>query len=125
MLRTFCIAIYVSETWTITKEIEKKIDAFEMWTFRRKAKISWKEKKRNEEVCEIVGRRRNLMQTIRNRKMKFFGHVRRHTSILKCFVSLNICSFVDSLASLFSIMFGIFSSIVGGWFDFLLIYIGV
>ena len=49
------IVLYGAETWTLLKESEKRIDAFEMWIFRRMARISWKEKVRNEDVLARLG----------------------------------------------------------------------
>ena len=75
--------LYGSETWTLNKVLEKKIEAFEMWTFRRIGKISWKEKKTNKEVCEILDQTPSLLKTIKTRKLKFCGHTSRHNSITK------------------------------------------
>ncbi|GFS04307.1 endonuclease-reverse transcriptase [Elysia marginata] len=45
-----------------------------MWIYRRLAKISWKDKKTNQEVCEHLGTRKELVNTIKTRKVKYFGH---------------------------------------------------
>ncbi|RUS72729.1 hypothetical protein EGW08_019511 [Elysia chlorotica] len=71
------------ETWTLSKEIEKKINSFEMWTFRRLGKISWTEKKTNKDVYTTLGIQPSLLKTIKTRKLKYFGHVRRHQTIQK------------------------------------------
>ncbi|GFR98994.1 endonuclease-reverse transcriptase [Elysia marginata] len=54
-----------------------------MWIYRRVAKISWKDKKTNQEFCEHLGTRRELVNTIKTRKIKYFGHIKRHVSFLK------------------------------------------
>ncbi|GFR70823.1 endonuclease-reverse transcriptase [Elysia marginata] len=54
-----------------------------MWIYTRLAKISWKDKKANQEVCEHLGTRRELVNTIKTRKIKYFGHIKRHASYLK------------------------------------------
>ncbi|GFR96857.1 endonuclease-reverse transcriptase [Elysia marginata] len=54
-----------------------------MWIYRRLAKISWKDKKTNQEVCQHLGTRRELVNTIKTRKIKYFGHIKRHASFLK------------------------------------------
>ena len=46
----FSIFTYVAEAWTLTKVLEGKIEAFEMWCLRRIGKISWKDKVSNEDV---------------------------------------------------------------------------
>ena len=52
-----------------------------MWTFRRMAKISWTERKTNKKVCEMLKLQPSLLMTIKTRKLKYFGHTKRHTSI--------------------------------------------
>ncbi|GFS06311.1 endonuclease-reverse transcriptase [Elysia marginata] len=44
--------MYGFEAWTITKEIQKKIEAAEMWFFRRMLKVPWIARKTNEEVLK-------------------------------------------------------------------------
>ena len=46
---------YGAETWTITKSLLSRLDAFEMWVYRRVLKISWTEKITNEEVLRRMG----------------------------------------------------------------------
>jgi hypothetical protein len=46
------IVLYGSETWTLHKTDKTKIQAFEMWIWRRIQKISWQDRKTNKEVLE-------------------------------------------------------------------------
>ncbi|GFR71987.1 endonuclease-reverse transcriptase [Elysia marginata] len=71
-----------ADTWTLPQSKLKKMEAFEMWIYRRLAKISWKDKT-NQEVCEHLGTRRELVNTIKTRKIKYFGYIKRHASFLK------------------------------------------
>ena len=50
--QTLC---YVAETWTITKSLLSRLDAFEMWIYRTVLKISWTENITNEEVLRRMG----------------------------------------------------------------------
>ncbi|GFR61401.1 endonuclease-reverse transcriptase [Elysia marginata] len=70
----YSILLYGADTWTLPQSKLKKIEAFEMWIYRRLAKISWKDKKTHQEVCEHLGSRRELVNTIKTRKIKYFGH---------------------------------------------------
>ena len=47
------VALYGSETWTLTKLERKYLESFEMWCWRRMEKIKWSEKITNEQVLEI------------------------------------------------------------------------
>ena len=69
------------ECWTITSDIEKKIEAAEMWFIRRMLKISWAEKKTNVNVLREGNVQRSLLKTIRKRQMEFLGHVCRRRGL--------------------------------------------
>ena len=62
------VALYGAETWSLRKEDIRKIEAFEMWIWRKMEKISWTEKITNEEVLKRVGERRTMLETIARRK---------------------------------------------------------
>ena len=79
----FSVFSYGSEAWTLTKTMEEKIDAFEMWCLRRMGGVSWKEKKTNEEVLKKLKTERKLLKTIKQRKLRYFGHVKRQDGFLK------------------------------------------
>ena len=79
----YSVLLYGSETWTLNRNLEKKIEAFEMWIFRRMGKISWTEKKTNKEVCAMLNIQPTLLKTIQSRKLKYFGHIKRHHTICK------------------------------------------
>jgi hypothetical protein len=78
--------MYGSETWTMNKQLEDRIDAFEMWVYRRIGRVSWMEKKTNKEVLESLGMKRELLQEIKIRQVKYFGHIKRHDTMLKIFL---------------------------------------
>ena len=56
--------MYGCEAWTITKDMETKIQAAEMWFFRRMTKISWTDLVSNEIVFKCTGTKRELMKII-------------------------------------------------------------
>ena len=72
---------YGCECWTITSDIEKKIEAAEMWFIRRMLRISWAEKKTNVNVLKEGNVQRSLLKTIRKRQMEFLGHVCRRRGL--------------------------------------------
>ena len=73
--------LYGVETWTISKMSQQRLEAFEMWTLRRMLRISWTRRITNEEVIRIAGTKRSLLETVKKRKLSFFGHVMRHDSL--------------------------------------------
>ena len=61
-----------------------------MWYIRRIMRISWTEKKSNEEVMEMAGYKRFLLKTIRKRQ-QLFGHINRDDVLGKRIMSGKIC----------------------------------
>ena len=61
-----------AETWTLTKVTSDKLEAFEMWLYRRMLRISWKEHKTNGEGLHNVNTKRSLLNTIKKKEMSIF-----------------------------------------------------
>jgi hypothetical protein len=68
---------YGSESWTVRKKERKKIDAFELWTWRKILRVPWTGKRTNFSILEEVKPKRSLEATILRLKLRFFGHVMR------------------------------------------------
>ncbi|KAI5732155.1 hypothetical protein M8J77_022354 [Diaphorina citri] len=74
----FPVLLYGMEAWTITETILKKVQAFEMWIYRRMLRISWKDKIRNTEVMAKMKKNVELVDTIKARKLEYFAHIMRN-----------------------------------------------
>lgn len=72
------VALYGSETWTINSVDKKRIEAFEMWCYRRMLKIKWVDRVTNEEVLNRIGEKRSLWNTLTKRRDRLIGHTLRH-----------------------------------------------
>ena len=66
------IILHRCECWTLTKNLERRREAAEMWYIRRIMRISWTEKKSNKEVMEMAGYKRSLLKTIRKKITTIF-----------------------------------------------------
>ena len=77
------VALYGCETWTLRKEEMDKLNALEMWIWRRIEKVSWRDKKTNEEVLKMVGEDRCLVETVVRRKKNWIGHVVQGDGLMK------------------------------------------
>ena len=75
--------LYGCETWTVTKEMQKKLQATEIWFYRRMLKVSWKDFVKNEQILERVGASYQLLNEIRQRQLNFLGHILRSNSTEK------------------------------------------
>ena len=58
---------YGCETWVMKKEAMDRLEAFEMWVWRRLEKVSWEDKTSNEEVLELLLKAGELNRTSRER----------------------------------------------------------
>jgi hypothetical protein len=69
------VALYGSETWTLSTLDKRRIEALEMWTLRKMMKISWKERKSKIEVLIMIEVSRQIIKMMEIRKTKFFRHI--------------------------------------------------
>ena len=68
------------ECWTLIKDLERRLEAAYV---KRIMRISWTEKKSNEEVMEMAGYKRAILKTIRKRQLQFFRYINRTDGIEK------------------------------------------
>ena len=70
--------------WTLTEDLERRLEAAEMRFIRRIMRILLTEKKSNGEVIKKMARyKRSLLKTIRERQLQFFGHINRAAGLEK------------------------------------------
>ena len=89
LMRSLVISIflYACETWTLTAELEKKIQTTEMRCFRRLLGISYRDHVTNEKVGnrirKAIGPYEDLLTTVKKRKLRWYGHKTRSTGLAK------------------------------------------
>ena len=71
------VLLYAMETWTLKMTDINRLEAFEMWIYRRLLKISWTDRISNEEVLRRVEQTRTLFTTVKRRKVAYLGHIMR------------------------------------------------
>ena len=69
--------LYGCESWAMTKNDRKRVDAFEMWCYRRLLQTTWKDKRTNTCILERIGTDLHLRSGIMKRKYRCFGHIVR------------------------------------------------
>ena len=72
----FPIATYACESWTINKADQDRINAFEMWCWRRMLRIPWTAKRTNLSILKEIGTKR-LLDKINQYTLSYFGHIAR------------------------------------------------
>ena len=81
------IFLYACETWTITADIERRIQALEMRCFRKLLGISYRDHITNEEVKartgNAIGLYEDLLTLVKRHKLKWDGHLTRSSGLAK------------------------------------------
>ena len=89
LMRSLVISIilYACESWTLTAELEKRTQVFEMRCYRRLLNISYKDHVTNEAVRRkiqaAIGEYDELLTLVKKRKLRWFGHVSRSSGLAK------------------------------------------
>lgn len=74
----FSVLLYGAEAWTLTDAMLKKLEAFELWCYRRILRISWIDRITNDTVLIRMNKEREIVRTIKTRKLSYFAHVMRN-----------------------------------------------
>ena len=71
----FPVVIYGCESWTIKKAESQRIDAFELWCWRRLLRIPWTARRSNQSVLKEINPEFSLEGLMPNLKLQYFGHL--------------------------------------------------
>jgi len=71
------VVMYGCESWTLRKNEEICLDAFEKKRLRKILRVSWTARKTNEWVLNKAGVKMELLDTVKARKLAFYGHTMR------------------------------------------------
>ena len=69
------VVMYGCESWTITKAECQKIDAFELWCWRRLLRVSWTARKSNQSVLKEINPGYSLEGLMLKLKLQYLGHL--------------------------------------------------
>ena len=72
----FLVVVYGGESWTIKKAECGRIDAFEMWCWRRLLRVPWTAKRSNQSILKI-SHGCSLKELMLKLKLQYFGHLMR------------------------------------------------
>ena len=75
------IFLYACESWTLTAELEKRTQAFEMRCYRRLLIISNEDVRRK--IQAAIGEYHKLLTLVKKQKLRWFGHVSRSSGLAK------------------------------------------
>ena len=75
----FPVVMYGCENWTIKKGERRRIDAFELWCWRRFLRVPWTARRSNQSILNEISPEYSLKGLILKLKLQYFGHLMRRT----------------------------------------------
>ena len=79
----FPVAVYEYDSWTIKKAKRPRIDAFELWCWRRLLRVPWTAERSSQSILKEISPEYSLKGLMLKLKLQYFGHLVRRTDSLK------------------------------------------
>ena len=79
----FPVVMYGCESWTIKKAECQRIDAFELWCWRRLLRVPWTARRSNQLILKEISPDYSLERLMLKLKFQYFGHLMRRTDSLE------------------------------------------
>ena len=77
------VVMYGCENWTIRKAEHQRIDAFELWCWRRLLRVPWTARRSNQSILKKICPEYSLEGLMLKLKLQYFGHLMRRTNSLE------------------------------------------
>ena len=71
----FPVVMYGCESWTVKKAKRQRIDAFELWCWRRLLRVPWTARRSNQSILKEIGPGISLEGMMLKLKLQYFGHL--------------------------------------------------
>ena len=88
------VAMYGCESWTIKKAERRRIDAFELWCWRRLLRVPWAARKSNQSILKETSSEYSLEGLMLKLKLRYFDHLMQRTDSLEKTLMLGKIDFV-------------------------------
>ena len=79
----FPVVMYGCESWTVKKAEHQRIDAFELWCWRRLLRVPWTARRSNQSILKEISSGISLEGIMLNLKLQYFGHLMRRVDSLE------------------------------------------
>ena len=79
----FPVVMYGCESWTVKKAELRKIDAFELWCWRRLLRVPWTARRSNQSILKEISPGCSLKGLMLKLKLQYFGHLMRRVDSLE------------------------------------------
>ena len=71
----FPVVMYGCESWTIKKDVHQRIDAFEVWCWRRLLRVPWTARRSSQSILKEISPEYSLEGLMLKLKLQYFGHL--------------------------------------------------
>ena len=75
----FPVVMYARESWTLKKAEHQRIDAFELWCWRRLLRVPWTARRSNQSILKEISPEYSLEGLMLKLKLQYFGHLMQRT----------------------------------------------
>ena len=79
----FPVVMCGHESWTIKKAEHRRIDAFDLWCWRRLLRVPWTERRSNQSILKEITPEYSLEGLMLKLKLQYFGHLMRRADSLE------------------------------------------
>ena len=79
----FPVVMYGCESWTMKKAERRRIDAFELWCWRRLLSVPWTARRSNQSILKEISPKHSLEGLMLKRKLQYFGHLMQRPDSFK------------------------------------------
>ena len=79
----FPVVMYGCESWTVKKSECQRIDAFELWCWRRLWRVPWTARRSNQSILKEISSECSLEGLVLKLKLQYFGHLMRRVDSLE------------------------------------------
>ena len=79
----FPVVMYGWESWAVKKAEHRRIDAFEMWCWRRLLRVAWTARIPNQSILKEISPEYSLERLMLKLKLQYFGHLSKELTHLK------------------------------------------
>ena len=82
------VAMYGCESWSVKKAERRRIDASELWCWRRLLRVPWTARRSNQSILKEINPEYSLEGLMLKLKLQYFGHLKQRTNSLEKTVML-------------------------------------
>ena len=79
----FPLVMYGCESWTVKKDECRRIDAFELWCWRRRLRVPWTARRSNQSILKEISPGYSLEGLMLKLRLQYFGHLMRRVDSLE------------------------------------------